>query len=76
MINLIRGYIYTPGHTNDSISLVLDDGEAFVGDLYPQDQVPLYNNKILTNSWHKLKDNGVSLIHFAHYADESMTSSR
>lgn len=62
--------ISTPGHTNDSISLVLDSGEAFVGDLYPQDQVPLYNNQPLTNSWQKLKSNGASLVHFAHYADE------
>lgn len=68
--------ISTPGHTNDSISLILDNGDAFVGDLYPQNQVPLYNNPVLTNSWQKLQDNGASLIHFAHYADESITSNR
>lgn len=62
--------INTPGHTNDSVSLVLDSGEAFVGDLYPQDQVPLYNNPVITASWQKLKDNGASLVHFVHYADE------
>lgn len=68
--------ISTPGHTNDSISLILDNGDTFVGDLYPQNQVPLYNNPVLTNSWQKLQDNGASLIHFAHYADESITSNR
>ncbi|WP_432775583.1 MBL fold metallo-hydrolase (plasmid) [Limosilactobacillus reuteri] len=68
--------ISTPGHTNDSISLVLDNGEAFVGDLYPQEQVPLYNNPVLTNSWRKLHNNGASLIHFAHYADKSIISNR
>ena len=26
--------IYTPGHSEDSISLILDNGSAFVGDLY------------------------------------------
>ena len=60
----------TPGHSADSISVVLDDGEAFVGDLYPLDQVALYHNPVLTSSWRKLKAANVHQVHFAHYADE------
>ncbi|MRN07143.1 MBL fold metallo-hydrolase [Lactobacillus sp. 0.1XD8-4] len=60
----------TPGHTNCSISIVLDSGEAFVGDLYPYDQVSLYDNPILTESWKKLQEANVKIVHFAHYADE------
>lgn len=62
----------SPGHSADSISLVLDSGEAFVGDLYPQEQVPLYNNKILSHSWEKLISHGATFIYFAHYANEKV----
>ena len=36
--------VETPGHSDDSVSLVLDSGMAFVGDLHPPDAV------IVTNS--------------------------
>ena len=62
----------SPGHSADSISLVLDSGEAFVGDLYPQEQVPLYNNKVLSNSWKKLISHGATFIYFAHYANKKV----
>ena len=49
--------IATPGHTDDSISLLLDSGEVFTGDLTPE--------HLLTDdtsagklSWRKLKDLG------------------
>lgn len=62
----------TPGHSNDSISLLLDSGEAFVGDLYPQEQVPLYNDKILSQSWKKLISQGANFIYFAHYKNKKV----
>ncbi|MCC4367790.1 hypothetical protein CBG04_08520 [Limosilactobacillus reuteri] len=69
----ISGIILSsPGHSADSISLVLDSGEAFVGDLYPQEQVPLYNNKVLSHSWKKLISHGANFIYFAHYANEKV----
>ncbi len=60
----------TPGHSIDSISVVLDSGEAFVGDLYPQEQVPLYHDKILSRSWQNLISQGARFVYFAHYANE------
>lgn len=60
----------TPGHSIDSISVVLDSGEAFVGDLYPQEQVPLYHDKILSHSWQNLISQGARFAYFAHYANE------
>lgn len=62
----------SPGHSEDSISLLLDSGEAFVGDLYPQEQVPLYNNKVLSNSWKKLISHGATFIYSAHYANKKV----
>lgn len=60
----------TPGHSNCSVSYILDNGEAFVGNLYPIEQVAWYDNPVLTKSWEKLKYANVKKVHFAHYADE------
>lgn len=60
----------TPGHSDCSVSYVLDNGEAFVGDLYPIEQVALYDDITLTESWKKLKEANVKIVHFAHYNDE------
>lgn len=62
--------ISTPGHSDCSVSYIMDTGEAFVGDLYPIEQVALYDNPVLTKSWEKLKYANVKKVHFAHYADE------
>ena len=37
--------IYTPGHSEDSISLILDNGSAFVGDLYDLKSAITFNDK-------------------------------
>ena len=37
--------IYTPGHSDDSISLILDNGSAFVGDLYDLKSAIAFNDK-------------------------------
>lgn len=62
----------TPGHSECSVSYILDNGEAFVGDLYPMEQVALYDNPVLTKSWRKLKQANIKIIHFAHYPDEKI----
>lgn len=62
----------TPGHSECSVSYILDNGEAFVGDLYPMEQVALYDNPVLTESWRKLKQANIKIIHFAHYPDEKI----
>lgn len=64
--------ISTPGHSDCSVSYIMDNEEAFVGDLYPLEQVDLYNDPVLTKSWEKLKKANVTLIHFAHYSDEEI----
>lgn len=70
----LRGQIIrTPGHSQDSVSYVLDDGAAFVGDLYPLEQVPLYHDPALTQSWQKLRAAQVKVVHYAHYPDQRIT---
>lgn len=63
----------TPGHTQDSISVVLDDGRAFVGDLTmdtlkSNDHKPLLIDNMgdLKDSWEKIVDEGAKIIYPAH----------
>lgn len=59
--------IYTPGHSDDSISIILDEGIAIVGDLDPIDNVPAYNeNSLLRNSWNKLLSHNLKVVFYGH----------
>jgi glyoxylase-like metal-dependent hydrolase (beta-lactamase superfamily II) len=67
--------IYTPGHTMGSISVLLDSGDAFVGDL-AMNKFPLRlgpglptvaeNRDKVKESWRKLLDLGVTTVYPAH----------
>ncbi len=55
----------TPGHTDDSISLLLDGGEAFTGDLYPESGLP--DDAVeMKNSWNLLRQSGARMVFPAH----------
>ena len=58
--------IHTPGHSDDSVSLVLDDGAAFVGDLCPLFTVSAYRDKTLENSWNELLGHDITRIFYGH----------
>lgn len=58
--------IHTPGHSADSVSLVLDDGTAFVGDLCPLFTVPAYRDGTLENSWNEILSRGTDRIFYGH----------
>lgn len=58
--------IHTPGHSADSVSLVLDDGTAFVGDLCPLFTVPAYRDATLENSWNEILSRGTDRIFYGH----------
>jgi glyoxylase-like metal-dependent hydrolase (beta-lactamase superfamily II) len=69
--------IHTPGHTEGSISILLDSGEAFVGDLamnrFPLCRSPspsIYSNnpEKLVESWNILFEKGVETIYPGHGA--------
>ncbi|MCC6099442.1 MAG: MBL fold metallo-hydrolase [Olsenella sp.] len=64
--------VQTPGHSPDSISLVLDQGDAFVGDLCPSDQVCLYADGAMEASWEAILSLGAHTIHFAHWPGETI----
>ncbi len=64
-ININGQIITTPGHTNDCISLVLDSGESFTGDLYAE---YLLTEKDIEQkkSWQKLKQLGIKEVFPSH----------
>jgi glyoxylase-like metal-dependent hydrolase (beta-lactamase superfamily II) len=67
--------IHTPGHTAGSVSVILDGGEAIVGDLamngFPMRRgagMPIFGNseREIKQSWKKLLDAGASVIYPGH----------
>ena len=46
--------IHTPGHSDDSISVCLDDGTVLVGDLNPLYELPFYKDTAVGESWNKI----------------------
>jgi hydroxyacylglutathione hydrolase len=67
--------IHTPGHTAGSVSVLLDGGEAIVGDLamngFPMRRgagMPIFGNseREIRQSWKKLVDAGASIIYLGH----------
>jgi glyoxylase-like metal-dependent hydrolase (beta-lactamase superfamily II) len=67
--------LYTPGHTRDSVSVLLSDGSAFVGDAAMNflrwtgvGHRPIYIEDINTvyKSWRKLRERGARVIYPSH----------
>ncbi len=58
--------IQTPGHTDDSISLIIDGCCAFTGDLPEFGLMEAYNNQTVKDSWKLIKDLRITKIYPAH----------
>lgn len=58
--------IHTKSHSDDSISVILDNGTAIVGDLCPLYSVPAYNDSDLEESWNKILSYNINLIFYGH----------
>ena len=57
----------TPSHSEDSITLVLDIGDCFVGDLEPMEFMDGYEeNKALQSDWEKVMSFSPKVIHYGH----------
>lgn len=75
-LGIVGKIITTFGHTNDSITIVLDDGRGFVGDTCSNRSTfyvgkgkrPAFiiDEELLMQSWEKLELNGVKEIYPAH----------
>ena len=70
----IRGEIIrTPSHSEDSISLVLDDGDCFVGDLEPFEYLEAYKeNAPLKRDWEHILSFCPKRIFYAHIPEKRL----
>ena len=59
--------VSTPSHSEDSITLVLDNGDCFVGDLEPMEFMDGYEaNSALQSDWEKVMSFCPRVIHYGH----------
>ena len=63
--------IRLPSHSEDSISLVLDDGDCFVGDLEPFEYLEAYQENLpLKNDWERILSFSPRRILYAHWPEK------
>jgi len=66
-IGIAGTIVPTPGHSSDSVSVVLDDGSAFTGDLPPRTHAEYGEAGSMVNaSWQLLQQLGASRVFPAH----------
>lgn len=65
-IGIAGEIVPTPGHSDDSVTLVLDDGSAFTGDLTPLALAGQVEAATVAASWQRLRDQGATLIYPGH----------
>ena len=58
--------VHTPGHSDDSVSLLLDDGSAFTGDLTHPTLVGESDAAVVSASWRSLRERGATRVYPAH----------
>lgn len=56
----------TPGHSPDSVSVLLDDGRVFTGDLPSVDRMAPHEEAQSLASWQRLQERGATLVHPGH----------
>lgn len=56
----------TPGHSGDSVSLLLDDGSVFTGDLTPRGFADAPSADLAEASWRLLRERGAARVYPAH----------
>lgn len=58
--------IHTPGHSDDSVSLLLDNGTVFTGDLTHPAMVTEDQADIVADSWRRLRARGAETVYPGH----------
>ncbi len=73
--NGIEGEVlHTVGHSEDSVSIILDNGTAIVGDLPPLFSVPAYNDARLEASWNSILSHNISRICYGHAKSDEISA--
>ncbi|MGE0440752.1 MAG: MBL fold metallo-hydrolase [Gemmatimonadales bacterium] len=67
-LDLAGEIVPTPGHSDDSVSLVLDQGVAFTGDLTLEQMATEADAEVVAGSWDRLRRLGVRTVYPGHGA--------
>ncbi len=65
-IGLAGELVHTPGHSDDSVSLLLADGSVFTGDLTPPGFATDENRDVVARSWQTLRERGATTVFPGH----------
>ena len=72
-MGILGEIIHTPSHSEDSISLILDDGDCFVGDLEPLEYLEAYvENAPLKSDWEHILSHHPKRVFYAHMPEKAM----
>ena len=66
--------LHTPGHSDDSMSLILDSGELFVGDLNPLYELELHKGSLIEKSWKELLSLNPRKVYYGHAPSADLRS--
>ncbi len=64
--NIAGEILHTPGHSDDSVSLLLDDGRVFTGDLADSTLIGGEDSEVVHGSWLRLKERGARQVFPGH----------
>ena len=74
-IGIAGEILSTPGHSPDSVSLLLDDGSVFTGDLPPEEIPEAGIPDLVAASWRMLRERGAKKVYPAHGPVRPMSGS-
>jgi ribonuclease/clavin/mitogillin len=63
-IGIAGEILHTPGHSDHCVSLLLDDGSVFTGDLPPEAYA--FDNSVALATWRLLRERGATRVYPAH----------
>lgn len=63
-IGIAGEIVHTPGHSDHCVSLLLDDGSVFTGDLPPEPYA--FDNPVALATWRRLRERGATRVYPAH----------
>ena len=66
--------LLTPGHSDDSVSLLLDDGSVFTGDLTPLEAAFGEAGDLVKASWRLLRERGAKRVYPGHGPGRTISS--
>jgi ribonuclease/clavin/mitogillin len=65
-IGILGEIMHTPGHSDDSVSLLLDDGSVFTGDLTRPEFIGVEDAAAVNASWRLLQERGATRVYPGH----------